>query len=239
MTVADMPAGLALWTGMPGITLFPATDAPDGLKRYLARNPGLSVVCAPERQAGRGGPGRARRPPRATCTTWPSSQDTGGGASVGRWSSGACGPEGRGNRPLSHFRGRRQRRGQGVLAARRLGGAAGRARHVVDDLTRSGRRPKTLPLTPSPEGGRVPDLLPSRFRGGGRGEGLSLLRIPQVLLQERKRPLAVDLVAAGEELDRRSGRESSGGSRRGSAPWRTRRRPSRRCRRRRRGRARP
>ena len=45
MTVADLPACLALWTGMPGITLFPATDSPDGLKRYLTRNPGLSVVA--------------------------------------------------------------------------------------------------------------------------------------------------------------------------------------------------
>ena len=45
MTVADLPACLALWTGMPGITLFPATDSPDGLRRYLHRNPGLSVVA--------------------------------------------------------------------------------------------------------------------------------------------------------------------------------------------------
>ena len=45
MTVADLPACLALWDGMPGISLFPATDSHDGLKRYLARNPGLSVVA--------------------------------------------------------------------------------------------------------------------------------------------------------------------------------------------------
>src|SRR5258708_4530002 len=45
MTVADLPACLALWTGMPGITLFPATDSPEGLARYLNRNPGLSVVA--------------------------------------------------------------------------------------------------------------------------------------------------------------------------------------------------
>ena len=45
MTVADLPACLGLWDGMPGITLFPATDSPAGLKRYLARNPELSVVA--------------------------------------------------------------------------------------------------------------------------------------------------------------------------------------------------
>ena len=45
MTVADLPACLALWTGMDGITLFPATDSIKGLDRYLTRNPGLSVVA--------------------------------------------------------------------------------------------------------------------------------------------------------------------------------------------------
>jgi ribosomal protein S18 acetylase RimI-like enzyme len=50
MTVADLPACLALWTGMPGITLFPATDSLDGLKRYLVRNPGLSVIAFKESQ---------------------------------------------------------------------------------------------------------------------------------------------------------------------------------------------
>lgn len=45
MTVADLPACLALWTGMPGITLFPATDSIEGLTRYLDRNPGLSVIA--------------------------------------------------------------------------------------------------------------------------------------------------------------------------------------------------
>jgi N-acetylglutamate synthase len=45
MTVADLPACLGLWDGMPGITLFPATDSSDGLNRYLNRNPGLSVVA--------------------------------------------------------------------------------------------------------------------------------------------------------------------------------------------------
>jgi N-acetylglutamate synthase len=45
MTVADLPACLALWTGMDGITLFPATDSIAGLTRYLTRNPGLSVVA--------------------------------------------------------------------------------------------------------------------------------------------------------------------------------------------------
>lgn len=44
MTFADIPDALALWAGMPGITLFPSTDSPDGLSRYLMRNPGLSVV---------------------------------------------------------------------------------------------------------------------------------------------------------------------------------------------------
>ena len=45
MTVADLPACLALWDGMPGLSLFPATDSTTGLTRYLTRNPGLSVVA--------------------------------------------------------------------------------------------------------------------------------------------------------------------------------------------------
>ena len=34
----------ALWAGMPGLSLFPC-DSPEGLSRYLDRNPGLSVVA--------------------------------------------------------------------------------------------------------------------------------------------------------------------------------------------------
>ena len=45
MTVADLPACLALWDGMPGLSLFPTTDSLAGLTRYLTRNPGLSVVA--------------------------------------------------------------------------------------------------------------------------------------------------------------------------------------------------
>ncbi|HEX3146736.1 MAG TPA: GNAT family N-acetyltransferase [Gemmataceae bacterium] len=48
MTVDDLPACLSLWTGMPGITLFPATDSIEGLTRYLNRNPSLSVVAMRE-----------------------------------------------------------------------------------------------------------------------------------------------------------------------------------------------
>lgn len=44
MTVADIPAALALWDGMPGISLFPS-DSVEGITRYLERNPGLSVVA--------------------------------------------------------------------------------------------------------------------------------------------------------------------------------------------------
>ena len=44
MTTADIPNALALWRGMPGITLF-ATDSVAGITRYLERNPNLSVVA--------------------------------------------------------------------------------------------------------------------------------------------------------------------------------------------------
>jgi len=44
MTDADIPDALALWAGMPGLSLFPC-DSTDGLSRYLKRNPGLSVVA--------------------------------------------------------------------------------------------------------------------------------------------------------------------------------------------------
>jgi N-acetylglutamate synthase len=44
MTAADVPDALTLWSGMPGLSLFPC-DSPDGLSRYLKRNPGLSVVA--------------------------------------------------------------------------------------------------------------------------------------------------------------------------------------------------
>lgn len=44
MTVADIPAALAMWTGMPGITLREA-DTPEMLTRYLVRNPGLSILA--------------------------------------------------------------------------------------------------------------------------------------------------------------------------------------------------
>src|SRR5688572_13387846 len=43
MTVADVPDALALWDGMPGLSLFPS-DSVEGIGRYLERNPGLSVV---------------------------------------------------------------------------------------------------------------------------------------------------------------------------------------------------
>jgi ribosomal protein S18 acetylase RimI-like enzyme len=44
MTDADIPDALALWAGIPGLSLFPC-DSPGGLSRYLNRNPGLSVVA--------------------------------------------------------------------------------------------------------------------------------------------------------------------------------------------------
>lgn len=44
MQEGDIPAALALWTGMPGISLRQA-DAPEALAKYLQRNPGLSVVA--------------------------------------------------------------------------------------------------------------------------------------------------------------------------------------------------
>jgi N-acetylglutamate synthase len=43
MTVADIPDALALWDGMPGLSLFPS-DSVEGITGYLDRNPGLSVV---------------------------------------------------------------------------------------------------------------------------------------------------------------------------------------------------
>lgn len=43
MTPADLPAALALWSGMEGLSLFPS-DSVEGLARYLGRNPGLSVT---------------------------------------------------------------------------------------------------------------------------------------------------------------------------------------------------
>jgi N-acetylglutamate synthase len=49
MTVADIPAALALWNGMPGISLFPS-DSVEGITRYLERNPNLSVVAKSDGQ---------------------------------------------------------------------------------------------------------------------------------------------------------------------------------------------
>jgi hypothetical protein len=44
MVEEDIPAALALWQGLPGIGLRDA-DSPDGLARYLRRNPGCSFVA--------------------------------------------------------------------------------------------------------------------------------------------------------------------------------------------------
>lgn len=44
MTPADVDEARALWTGMEGIGLSDA-DEPQALARYLARNPGVSVVA--------------------------------------------------------------------------------------------------------------------------------------------------------------------------------------------------
>lgn len=44
MTVADIPNALAMWNGMPGISLFPS-DSVEGIAKYLERNPSLSVVA--------------------------------------------------------------------------------------------------------------------------------------------------------------------------------------------------
>lgn len=44
---ADIPAALALWRATPGVGLSAANE-PAALARYLARNPGLSLVAAAE-----------------------------------------------------------------------------------------------------------------------------------------------------------------------------------------------
>jgi ribosomal protein S18 acetylase RimI-like enzyme len=44
MVEEDIPAALALWQGLPGIGLRDA-DSPDGLARYLRRNPGCRFVA--------------------------------------------------------------------------------------------------------------------------------------------------------------------------------------------------
>jgi ribosomal-protein-alanine acetyltransferase rimI len=43
MTVADIPAALALWRSIPGLAL-DAADEPAALAAFLARNPGLSDI---------------------------------------------------------------------------------------------------------------------------------------------------------------------------------------------------
>jgi ribosomal protein S18 acetylase RimI-like enzyme len=47
MTEEDIPAALRLWQGVSGIGLRDA-DSPEGLARYLARNPGTSFIAAAE-----------------------------------------------------------------------------------------------------------------------------------------------------------------------------------------------
>jgi ribosomal protein S18 acetylase RimI-like enzyme len=47
MVEEDIPAALALWQGLPGIGLRDA-DSPEGLARYLKRNPGCSFVASSE-----------------------------------------------------------------------------------------------------------------------------------------------------------------------------------------------
>lgn len=44
MTVADIPAALALWRSIPGLAL-DAADEPAALAAFLARNPGLSDIA--------------------------------------------------------------------------------------------------------------------------------------------------------------------------------------------------
>lgn len=44
MTVADIPNALAMWNGMPGISLFPS-DSIEGITKYLERNQNLNVVA--------------------------------------------------------------------------------------------------------------------------------------------------------------------------------------------------
>ena len=44
MTVADIPAALALWRSIPGLAL-DAADEPTALAAFLERNPGLSDVA--------------------------------------------------------------------------------------------------------------------------------------------------------------------------------------------------
>ena len=45
MTTADHPAVFALWRDTPGVGLDADCDSRAGLRRYLARNPGLSLVA--------------------------------------------------------------------------------------------------------------------------------------------------------------------------------------------------
>lgn len=44
MTTADYPAVVALWRGMPGVSLN-ESDTPEAVASFLARNPGLSAVA--------------------------------------------------------------------------------------------------------------------------------------------------------------------------------------------------
>ena len=45
MTIADHPAVFALWSDTPGVGLDTDCDSQAGIRRYLARNPGLSFVA--------------------------------------------------------------------------------------------------------------------------------------------------------------------------------------------------
>ncbi|MCD7804278.1 MAG: GNAT family N-acetyltransferase [Oscillospiraceae bacterium] len=45
MTIADYPAVFALWESIEGFAIRSIDDSYDGVKRFLARNPGLSVVA--------------------------------------------------------------------------------------------------------------------------------------------------------------------------------------------------
>ena len=48
MTIEDYPAVKALWQSIRGFGIRSIDDSGDGVARFLARNPGISVVAAAE-----------------------------------------------------------------------------------------------------------------------------------------------------------------------------------------------
>ncbi len=48
MTIKDYPEAYSLWTGTAGMGLRSKDDSPEGIARFLNRNPGTSFVCRNE-----------------------------------------------------------------------------------------------------------------------------------------------------------------------------------------------